>query len=257
MATYAATFPFGSGTVKVDFDGLSLCDFHLLSKNIEDFIAKRVSQSLGPMRPLEPEERPAIAMTSWHTPPIGELDAPFEETTPIPPNAMIAASTEIAGMDRYNNCFLKGYPLSADDSKFDTPHEAIQAFRTCIKKGIKVGGITFQKCRNKWIWSIRSSKTPKRERPTSSKVDTTYSWIPRCFEEYEQQCKQEVEPPCYDGSDGRVSYNSLEDEDEDEEVIVKEIEIDGIMYYHCEDDNRLYDGDSCEAIGFYKDGKIV
>ena len=213
MATYTVTMPFGSGTVKVDCDGISLCDFHLLSKNIEDFIAKRVSQSSapGPMRPLEAEERSAIAMTSWHTPPIGELEAPFEGGTAVPPDAMIAASTEIAGMDRYNNCFLRGYPLSDKDSKFESAHEAVEAFRKCIKDGIKVGGITFQKCRNKWTWSIRSSKTPKRERPTSSKVDTTYSWIPRCFEEYEQQCKQEVEPPCYDGSDGRVSYNSLTD----------------------------------------------
>ena len=213
MATYTLTIPFGSGTVKVDCDGISLCDFHLLSKNIEDFIAKRVSQSSapGPMRPLSEEERSPISVTSWHTPPIGELEAPFEGGTPVPPDAMIAASTEIAGMDRYNNCFLRGYPLSAKDSKFESAHEAIEAFRKCIKDGIKVGGITFQKCGHKWIWSIRSSKTPKRERPTSSKVDTTFSWIPRCFEEYEQQCKQEVEPPCYDGSDGRVSYNSLED----------------------------------------------
>ncbi|MEC7466519.1 MAG: hypothetical protein VYE57_03795, partial [SAR324 cluster bacterium] len=138
MATYTATIPFKSGTVKVDCDGISLCDFHLLSKNIYDFIAKRVAQSStpGPMRPLGEEEQAEIAMASSHTPPIGELEAPFEETTPVPPDAMTAASTEIAGMDRYNKCFLKGYPLSADDSKFDTPQEAIQAFRTCIKKGI-------------------------------------------------------------------------------------------------------------------------
>jgi len=211
MATYTVTIPFGSGTVKVDCHGVSLCDFHLLSKDIEDFIAKRVSQSSapGPMRPLGAEEKSAIAMTSWHTPPIGELEAPFEEGTPVPPEILDAASTEIAGMDRYNNCFLRGYPLSAKDSKFESAHEAIEAFRKCIKKGIKVGGITFQKCGHKWIWSIRSSKSPKRERPTSSKVDTTFSWIPRCFEEYEQQCKQEAEPPCYDGSDGVASYHDL------------------------------------------------
>ena len=210
MATYTVTIPFGSGTVKVDCDGISLCDFHLLSKNIEDFIAKRVSQSSAPapMRPLDSEEREAITMTSWHTPPIGELEAPFEETTPVPPDAMIAASTEIAGMDRYNNCFLPGYPLSAKDSKFESAHDAIEAFRKCIKEGIKVGGITFQKCGHKWIWSLRSSKSPVRER-NAAKVDTTYSWVPRCFEEYEQQCKQEVEPPCYDGSDGVTSYHDL------------------------------------------------
>ena len=79
MATYTVTIPFKSGTVKVECDGISLCDFHLLSKNIDDFIAKRVSQSStpGPMRPLGEE----IAMTSWHTPPIGELEAPFEDLT--------------------------------------------------------------------------------------------------------------------------------------------------------------------------------
>ena len=210
MATYTVTIPFKSGTVKVGCDGISLCDFHLLSKDIEDFIAKRVSQSSdpAPMRPLGEEERSAIAMTSWHTPPIGELEAPFEEGTGVSPDAMIAASTEIAGMDRYNNCFLPGYPLSAKDSKFESAHEAIEAFRKCIKDGIKVGGITFQKCGHKWIWSLRSSKSPVRER-NAAKVDTTYSWIPRCFEEYEQQCKQEVEPPCYDGSDGVTSYHDL------------------------------------------------
>ena len=208
MATYTVTIPFGIGTVKLDCVGLSLCDFHLLSKNIEDFIATRVSQSLGPMRPLSEEERAGVAMTSWHTPPIGELEAPFEESTPVPPEVLDAASTEIAGMDRYNNCVLMGYPLSAKDSKFDSCEEANQAFRKCIKKGIKVGGITFQKCGHKWIWSIRSSKSPIRE-PNASKVDTTFSWIPRCFEEYEQQCKQEEEPPCYDGSDGVKSYHDL------------------------------------------------
>jgi hypothetical protein len=81
MATYTVTIPFKSGAVKVDCTGVSLCDFHLLSKNIEDFIATRVSDSsaLGPMRPLEPEERSPISMTSWHTPTLGELEAPFEE----------------------------------------------------------------------------------------------------------------------------------------------------------------------------------
>ena len=209
MATYTTTIPFGIGTVKVDCVGLSLCDFHLLSKNIDDFIAARVSQSLGPMRPLEPEERAEIAMTSWHTPPIGELEAPFEESGAIPPEVLDAASTEIAGMDRYNNYRIRGYPIKrGKDSKFDTCQEAIQAFRNCIKKGINVGGITFQKCRNKWIWSIRTSKTPDPE-PNAALVDKTFSWIPRCFEEYEQQCKQEEQPPCYDGSDGVKSYHDL------------------------------------------------
>ena len=208
MATYTVPIPFGIGTVKVDCVGLSLCDFHLLSKNIDDFIAKRVSQSLGPMRPLAHEERAEIAMIPRTSPPIGELEAPFEETTPVPPEVLDAASTEIAGMGRYNNSFLLGYPLSAKDSKFESAHEAIEAFRKCIKKGIKVGGITFQKCGHKWIWSLRKSKSPIRE-PNAGKIDTTYSWIPRCFEEYEQQCKQEAEPPCYDGSDGVKSYHDL------------------------------------------------
>ena len=80
MATYTEiSIPFKSGTVNIEFNGVSLCDFHLVTKQLEDFIAKRVSQSPSPMRPLEPEERPAIEMTSWHTPPIGELEAPFEE----------------------------------------------------------------------------------------------------------------------------------------------------------------------------------
>lgn len=199
MATYTVTIPFGSGTVKVDCSGISLCDFHLLSKNIDDFIATRVSQSPPPTVVSSP--RPIINMTLFDS---------VMETTPESTDAMIAASTEIAGMDRYNNHVLMGYPLSAKDSKFETRDEAIQAFRKCIKNGIKVGGITFQKCGHKWIWSLRSSKSPVPE-PNAAKVDTTYSWIPRCFEEYEQQCRQEEEPPCYDGSDGRVTYNSLED----------------------------------------------
>ena len=197
MATYTVTIPFKSGTVKVDCSGISLCDFHLLSKNIDDFIATRVSQSPPPTVVTTP--RPIINMTLFDS---------VMETTPESTDAMIAASTEIAGMDRYNNCFLPGYPLSAKDSKFDSAQDAIEAFRKCIKEGIKVGGITFQKCGHKWIWSLRSSKSPVRE-PNAAKVDTTYSWIPRCFEEYEQQCKQEAEPPCYDGSDGVKSYHDL------------------------------------------------
>ena len=211
MATYTVTIPFKSGAVKVDCTGVSLCDFHLLSKNIEDFIATRVSESStsapGPMRPLSKEERSPISMTSWHTPPIGELEAPFEGGTPVPPEVLDAASTEIAGMDRYNNWGSWGYPLSEEDCKFDTCQEAIQAFRKCIKKGIEVGGITFQKCGHKWIWSIRSGGGGSE--PAPALVDTTFSWIPRCFEEYEQQCKQEEQPPCYDGSDGVKSYHDL------------------------------------------------
>ena len=32
---------------------------------------------------------------------------------------------------------------------------------------------------------------------------------------------------------------------------------DGKTYYHCEADNRLFDTDTSEQVGFYKDGKIV
>jgi len=85
MATYTVTIPIKSGTVKVGCDGISLCDFHLLSKSIDDFITKRVSQSSAPalMRPLGAEERTAIAMTSWHTPPIGELEAPCKKKASV------------------------------------------------------------------------------------------------------------------------------------------------------------------------------
>jgi len=199
MATYTVSLPFRDGTVNVQFDGVSLCDFHLIVKQLEDSIVKRVSESPAPIVVSSP--RPIINMTLFDS---------VTETTPESTDAMIAASTEIAGMDRYNNHVLMGYPLSAKDSKFETRDEAIQAFRKCIKNGIKVGGITFQKCGHKWIWSLRSNKSPVRE-PNAAKVDTTYSWIPRNFEQYEQHCRQEEEPPCYDGSDGRVTYNSLEE----------------------------------------------
>ena len=81
MATYTVTIPFKSGAVKVDCTGVSLCDFPLIAKQVEDYIATRVSESAapGPMRPLSKEERSPISMTSWHTPTLGELEAPFEE----------------------------------------------------------------------------------------------------------------------------------------------------------------------------------
>ena len=84
MATYTEiSIPFKSGTVNIEFNGVSLCDFHLIAKQVEDYIATRVSESAapGPMVPLGSEERSAIAMTSWHTPPIGDLEAPFEDLT--------------------------------------------------------------------------------------------------------------------------------------------------------------------------------
>jgi len=80
----------------------------------------------------------------------------------------------------------------------------------------------------------------------------------KCYEKHVKACTFNPEPPCYDGSDGRKSYEELyESEDEDEALDVKELEIDGKIYYHCEADNRLFDTDTSEEVGFYKDGVIV
>lgn len=155
MATYTVTIPFKSGTVKVGCDGISLCDFHLLSKDIEDFIAKRVSQSSdpAPMRPLGEEERSAIAMTSWHTPPIGELEAPFEEEPVI---------------DLTKTC--------APDDEKSTP--------VITKKPEKPKSESQYFLLNKAISSMLERRAETLDHPS---------------------------PPCYDGSDGRISYNSLTD----------------------------------------------
>ena len=153
MATYTASIPFKSGRVKVDCDGISLCDFHLLSKHLEDFIAKRVSQSSAPapMRPLDAEERAPIAMTSWHTPPIGELEAPFEE------EPVIDLTKACAPYDEKSTPVITNKP--------EKPKSASQYF--LLNKAI--------------------SRMLERSGETLNHPS----------------------PPCYDGSDGRVSYNSL------------------------------------------------
>ena len=149
------TIPFKSGSVKFECDGISLCDFHLLSKDIEDFIATRVSESAAPapMRPLDSEEREAIVMTSWHTPPIGELEAPFEEEPVIDLTKACAPYDE------------KSTPVIT--KKPEKPKSASQYFLL-----------------NKAISRMLERRGDTLNHPS---------------------------PPCYDGSDGRVSYNSLTD----------------------------------------------
>ena len=155
MATYTVTIPFGSGTVKVDCDGISLCDFHLIAKQVEDYIATRVSESAapGPMRPLGPEERSPISMTSWHTPTLGELEAPFEEEPVI---------------DLTKAC--------APDDEESTPV---------------------------------ITKNPEKPESASQYFLLTKA-ISRMLERRAETLNH-PSPPCYDGSDGRISYNSLTD----------------------------------------------
>ena len=47
------------------------------------------------------------------------------------------------------------------------------------------------------------------------------------------------------------------DEDDEEEIVVKEIIIEGRTFYHAEEDNRLFDPDTQEMVGYYSDGRIV
>ena len=153
MATYTTSIPFREGTVKVEFDGVSLIDFHLIVKKLEDAIKVRLETTVGPMCPLGPEERAEIAMTSWHTPPIGELEAPFEEEPVI---------------------------------------DLTKAWDTDDEKSTPV-------------------ITKKPEKPKSaSQYFLLNKAISRMLERRGETLNH-PSPPCYDGSDGRVSYNSLTD----------------------------------------------
>ena len=147
--------PLKSGTVKLEFNGVSLCDFHLIAKQVQDYIATRVSESAapGPMRPLGPEERSPISMTSWHTPTLGELEAPFEE------EPVIDLTKACAPDDEDSTPVITNNP--------EKPKSASQYF--LLNKAIS--------------------------RMLERRGETLYH----------------PSPPCYDGSDGRVSYNSLTD----------------------------------------------
>lgn len=55
-----------------------------------------------------------------------------------------------------------------------------------------------------------------------------------------------------------VAEVAEETEDEsDDEVEVTEIIIEGKKFYHAEEDNRLWDYDTEEMVGYYRDGRIV
>ena len=160
MATYTEiSIPFKSGTVNIEFNGVSLCDFHLIAKQVEDYIATRVSESAapGPMVPLGSEERSPISMTSWHTPTLGELEAPFEEEPVIDPTKACDPDDE------------ESTPVIT--KKPEKPESASQYFLL-----------------NKAISRMLERRVETLNHPS---------------------------PPCYDGSDGRVSYNSLTDTQDD------------------------------------------
>ena len=299
MATYTVSIPYRDGSVKVDCDGISLCDFHLITKQLEDYIATRVSQSSAPMRPLSEEERAPISLTSWHTPPIGELEAPFEEEC-----------VDLTKACHSDDTVYK--PVITEMPK--KPKTAWQFFLLHSKLGFKAAGEKWREIepslkehyeqiaasdKLRYAEEMKSYNEYKSKTETTEAVSTPesadesakaekkkraqirkeykktrgiacpfacfgckkeYMSKNKCYEKHIKACKFNPEPPCYDGSDGRKSYEKLyesEDEYEEEALDVKELNIDGITYYHCEDDNRLFDVNTQEQVGFYKDGMIV
>ena len=256
MATYTTSIPFKSGTVNIEFNGVSLCDFHLIAKQVEDYIATRVSESAapGPMVPLGSEERSPISMTSWHTPTLGELEAPFEEEPVIDLTKACAPDDE------------KSTPVIT--KKPEKPKSAWQYFLCHSKLGFKEAG---EKWRNiepylkehydqiaesdklRYAEEMKAYNDYKcKASPTDVEIETTpesteksekaaakkkraqirkeykkargiacpyacfgckkeYMSKNKFYENHSKTCKFAPSPPCYDGSDGRVSYNSLTD----------------------------------------------
>ena len=237
MATYTVTIPFGSGTVKVDCGGISLCDFHLLSKNIEDFIATRVSQSLGPMRPLSEEERSPISVTSWHTPPIGDLEEPFEEDKPVTNMSNTAPLLRFGGrlLERPRSPIDDSDGSSEGDHITDNNSTHLSESESLPESDLAVvpegwSGPYY----NSWCYGeFKNPETGKKMRfktfeeaiEAANKFDgcNGITQYPRGFQlrktanvrttaKYAGKAswvKTTHEEPCYDSSDGRVSYNSL------------------------------------------------
>ena len=298
MATYSTTIPLQSGIVKVECDGVSLIDFHLIVKQLQDSIASREAENPGPMRPLGPEERSPISMTSWHTPTLGELDGPFEEeTTPVPTekpkrpmNAYFHFLTEnrpiIKGLGFTGRAIIseagrqwKVMDLSskiryaemakADKIRYFEEMDAYKSSQPVIDTEIPARSAekettplaAIEKAEKKKRAEIR--KEYKKSRGIACPFacfgcKKEYMSKNKCYQKHIKACTFNPEPPNYDGSDGSKSYEKLDESDDEEEALdVNEIEIDGKMYYRCEADNRLFDPDTQDQVGFYKDGVIV
>jgi hypothetical protein len=255
MATYTTTIPFRDGIVKVQFDGVSLCDFHLVAKQLEDFIATRVSQSPGPMRPLGPEERSPIKVTSWHTPPIGELEAPFEEECVDLTKACHPDDTESTPVItekpkrpktayQYFICHSKigfkeasekwrtiepslkeHYEQIADSDKIRYAKE-MKAYKDYTLKAEATTVVSTPESSDTEEQSVKAENKKRAQIRKEYKKARGIACLFAChgckneymsknkfYENHIKICKlnPNPEPPCYDGSDGRVSYNSLED----------------------------------------------
>ena len=298
MATFSTTIPLRSGTVKVECDGVSLIDFHLIVKQLQDSIASRHRENPGPMRPLEPEERSPISMTSWHTPTLGELDTPFEEeTTPVPTEKPKRPMNAYFHFLAENRPIIKGLGFTgreiiseasrqwkvmdlsskiryaemakADKIRYSEQMDAYKPSQPVIKTEIPSTSVEkettpladIEKAEKKKRAEIR--KEYKKTRGIACPFacfgcKKEYMSKNKCYEKHIKACKFNPEPPNYDGSDGRKTYETLDESDDEEEALdVKEIEINGKTYYHSEADNRLFDPDTQDQVGFYKDGLIV
>ena len=261
MATYTTTIPFRDGIVKVEFDGVSLCDFHLVTKQLEDFIAARVSQSPGPMRRLSEEERSPIKVTSWYTPSIGELEAPFEEECVDLTKACHHDDTESTPVItekpkkpksayQYFICHSK-ISFKEASEKWRTIEPSLKEHYEQIAESDKMRYAKEMKAYKDYTLKAEATpvvsstdvvSTPESSDTEEQSVKAENKKRAQIRKEYKKArgiacpfacfgCKNEYmsknkfyenhikickinpnpEPPCYDGSDGRVSYNSLED----------------------------------------------
>ena len=117
-----------------------------------------------------------------------------------------------------------------------------------IREGEKIQTLVAQKCKEEW------ESLPENEKE-----------LYKCKSKEQNDSKEIPPPPYKEINDEPIpepepepEFEAETDDDDDEEASdVKEIEIDGVKYYHCEEDNRVFDADTQEQVGFYKDGNII